>query len=219
MIFFKRNLQRNNIKQNLASGFTLVELLVVITIFVLLTGIVLFNQSNFDNGILLNNLAYDIAFTLRQAQNFGVSVKESSVSNFQAGYGMYMNINPGGTKNFVFFTDTNPLGVNSIVNKYDSSVTNCTVSDTECVQKYSINRGNYIQKICVNNDTDCTIKEISILFKRPKLDANIYYTPTSGLNSGVFGATSSQARIIVAGQNNSTTSIVISNVGQIYVTK
>ena len=58
------------------SGFTLVELLITISIFVILTGVVLFSQSKFNGSILLTNLAYDTAVTLRQAQTYGINIKE-----------------------------------------------------------------------------------------------------------------------------------------------
>ena len=52
---------------NHKSGFTLVELLVTITIFVILTGVVLVNSNSFDNSVLLNNFAYDVALTIKEA--------------------------------------------------------------------------------------------------------------------------------------------------------
>ena len=48
-------------KHNLNKGFTLVELLVTIVIFVIITGVVLINSNKFDNTILLDNLGYDVA--------------------------------------------------------------------------------------------------------------------------------------------------------------
>src|SRR3989338_6906440 len=58
-------------------GFTLVELLVTLSLFVVLTTIVLFSQQKFNGSILLTNLAYDVALTIRQAQTFGVNVREN----------------------------------------------------------------------------------------------------------------------------------------------
>ncbi len=205
--------QRKTIPR-LVSGFTLVELLVTITIFVMLTGVVLFKQNGFDNSILLSNMAYDMGLTLRQAQSFGLSTRETSSGSNKflvgSGYGMYINKTPGvgSNRNFILFAD---------LNSDNRSGTGCTVSDTECVQKYSINRGNFIQKICL--DMACTsikqTNELSILFKRPKPDALIYW------NDGTATlATSSMARIVVSSSDGkATTSIIITSVGQIYVTK
>ena len=47
-------------KKDKKNGFTLVELLVTITIFVILTGVVLFSQSRFNSTIFLTNLAFTL---------------------------------------------------------------------------------------------------------------------------------------------------------------
>ncbi len=200
-------------KKNNKKGFTLVELLVTITIFVLLTGVVLFKQGSFDDAILLNNMAYDMGLTLRQAQSFGLSTREAGASQFLigSGYGLYINLTQS-NKNFVLFADLDSD------NRYTSpgGVTSCISNDAECIQKYTINRGNKIQKVCVENACTTSVAELSILFKRPKPDALIYYSTTNG---GAL-STSSMARIVVSSANgNATTSVIISNVGQIYVTK
>ena len=71
-------------KINKKAGFTLVELLVTISIFVILTGVVLFNSNSFDSTVLLNNFGYDIALTIKQAQSFGVNVREDNTGNFSS---------------------------------------------------------------------------------------------------------------------------------------
>lgn len=124
-------------KQN--KGFTLIELLVTITIFVILTGVVLFSQTGFNNTILLKNLAYDISLTVRQAQNYGVDVNESKlISNPFAPFGVYFNLNTssGSAYNFVFFNDV-LSGSNSGSNsKYDYAATGKInlCNDSECIQ-------------------------------------------------------------------------------------
>jgi prepilin-type N-terminal cleavage/methylation domain-containing protein len=73
-MFFRKD--KNNLSRK--SGFTLIELMVVLVVFVALTGIMISSQSKFDGTILLNNLAYDIALSIREAQTYGVNVKEFS---------------------------------------------------------------------------------------------------------------------------------------------
>jgi prepilin-type N-terminal cleavage/methylation domain-containing protein len=48
-------------------GFTLVELMVTVGIFTIISGLLLARYSNFNQGIILTNLAYDIALTIRSA--------------------------------------------------------------------------------------------------------------------------------------------------------
>lgn len=54
-------------------GFTLIEFVVIISIFAIMAGVALVNFSGFRTNIGLNNLAHDIALTIRQAQVFGWS--------------------------------------------------------------------------------------------------------------------------------------------------
>ena len=87
-------------------GFTLIELLVCITIFVIMTALLLFKYGNFNQSVLLTNLAYDTALTIRTAQNYGLSVKAvkdasgadviCSSSNFQCAYGVMLSSDPIG---------------------------------------------------------------------------------------------------------------------------
>ena len=207
------------LKSKYNTGFTLIELLVTIVIFVILTGVVLFNQSGFDNTVLLNNLTYDIALTIRQAQTFGVNTRESASSTSISGYvfppyGIFLNIdnaNGGNNKNIILFSDTTP---DSKFNN-DPSLS-CPANDAECVQKYSIKRGSYIKQICVPSGTgeECdNVKKITIMFKRPKPDALIY-----GGNDKITPL--GQARIIISSADGSAeSSVVVTNIGQIYVQK
>jgi prepilin-type N-terminal cleavage/methylation domain-containing protein len=197
--FFKKRISNNG-------GFTLVELLVTIVIFVILTGIVLFNQNSFNNGILLKNLAYDIALNIKQVQNYGIAVKEFqgiATSTFSS-YGIYFDL--ANNKNFILFADVNS-------DSQFSGVTNCPVGDPECIQRYSISRGSFISNICTDLDPLCPINKrastLTVLFKRPNPNALIYFDNSI--------TPSPNARIIISSANNATTSVIVTNAGQIYV--
>jgi prepilin-type N-terminal cleavage/methylation domain-containing protein len=62
-------------KQKNYRGFTLIELMVTITIVVLVTGIVLVQYSSFNSSVLLTSQAYQLAFDLREAQSLAISVR------------------------------------------------------------------------------------------------------------------------------------------------
>ncbi|MFA5764228.1 MAG: type II secretion system protein [archaeon] len=192
-------------KRSRSRGFTLIELLISISIFVVLTGVVLFSQNSFDDTILLNNLAYDVALTVRQAQTYGVNGKESSLGTFSA-YGVYFDLNPDGSnKSFVLFADTD----NS---SSTASVIYCPANDPECLQKYTIKRGNYIKKLCAgDNATYCyNLPVVSIVFRRPNPGAYIYDITS-------FTIPKNYAEIVVASANGAEKTIVVTSVGQIYV--
>src|SRR3989344_6847475 len=77
-------------------AFTLVELVVVLAIFTLISSVVLANHSRFNGSVLLGSLAYDIALSIREAQVYGLSVKQHTVAGvgqFQIGYGIHFASN------------------------------------------------------------------------------------------------------------------------------
>ncbi len=61
-------------------GFTLIEFVVIISIFAIMASIALINFAGFRSNVGLNNLAHDIALTLRQAQVFGWSTQTAELN-------------------------------------------------------------------------------------------------------------------------------------------
>mgnify|MGYP001582363792 CR=1 FL=1 len=169
-------------KAKLHSGFTLIEMLVVIALFSILSGIVLLNYRGFGSDLLLTNLSYDIALSLRKAQSYGVSVKSlsSGTSNFTYSYGVHFNVGSfGGTQtSYSLFIDNSTTGSNA--NVYDGGDT--------ILETYTITNQNKILELCYrlnsNDPSDtCTNQGsnnpavIDILFKRPNPDAVITRCP------------------------------------------
>lgn len=204
--------------RNKKSGFTLIELLVTITIFVILTGIVLFNSNSFNNSVLLHNFAYDVALTIKQAQSYGVNVSENKLGTFSSSYGIYFNINTDpargtvGSKNeFVFYND-----LDGNITYQNGIVTSCTTSDTECLQKYIMKNGTSIKSMCAgDNENTCqdVTNVLAILFKRPNLNALIYS------KGPIFGFSSAKAyaKIVLAAADGRTAAVIVTSTGQIYV--
>jgi len=62
-------------------GFTLIEFVVIISIFAIMAGVALVNFAGFKSNVGLNNLAHDIALTVRQAQVFGWATRTDSGIN------------------------------------------------------------------------------------------------------------------------------------------
>ena len=127
----------------------------------LLSTVVLASNSRFGSAIVLQNLAHDIALTIRSAQVFGIAVRRCDPSSgacaiggeFSSGYGMHFA--PG--TEYALFIDANDDGV------WDAG---------ETVQASSIGGGYAISDVCAPS-SECGKEQIDILFRRPEPDACI----------------------------------------------
>lgn len=182
-------------------GLTLIELLVVMSIFSIISLVILANHSRFNSSVLLGSLGYDIALSMREAQVYGLSVKQYA-NNFQVGYGVHF----AGTSSYTFFADTN-------ANKlYDNGT-------DAIVQTFVIGKGHVISRFCGVRSTgteECSdsgsgsnIDHLDVVFFRPDPDANI-----SSNNAGLY----SRAKVIVKSPSGETRTVTIESTGQISVT-
>src|SRR3989344_7878132 len=150
----------SSIKQK---GFTLIELMVTVGIFVLMTGLILARYGSFNQGILLTNLAYDVALTIRSAQSYGLNVK--SVPNSSVNFSNEFNYPFGvhfkkDSKFFILFADADVDG------RFDSG---------EDISTTNIKRGSKVGILCVGTESSCdsSINTLDIAFKRPDPVAHI----------------------------------------------
>jgi prepilin-type N-terminal cleavage/methylation domain-containing protein len=181
-----------------SKGFTLIELVVVTGIIALISSLVLANNSRFGGVVLLQNLAYDIALSIRQAQQFGISV-QSFQGNFGAAYGMHFQLSPA-TGNTVYVLFADAVDRNGL---YDTG---------EFVQSTTVSQGYRIADLCVTPPSSaevCGLTSIDITFQRPEPDAYIRSALVSGLNES--------ARIRVSSPRGDVKEITIEANGQIAV--
>lgn len=208
----KSNKKRNITKKPQATrfshrdgGFTVIELMVTVAIFVIIYSIVLVKNSEFNSSVRLTNLAYEIALQIREAQTFGVSVKEFGTgpsSTFDLGYGVYFDESL--PTSFLLFADTDK----NIQRKTDG---------TEDIDQLNIEGGNRINKFCatpksspeVCSDTGI-LDWLTVVFIRPIPDANIRTSAAIGYES---------ARIEVSSQGGATRTVNIESTGQISIEK
>lgn len=184
-------------------AFTLIELMVVVAIFLVITGIILANNSRFNSSVLLDSLAYDIALSIREAQVYGLSVQTFN-SNFQVGYGV--DFSASSPNSYILFADVNEN------NHYDPGTD--TVLDT-----YAVGVGHFIKSFCgtyANSTTQCStdssgpITQLDIVFLRPEPDANM----SSSLSSGYYSSVQIVVGSLTGGE---TRTITIQSTGQISV--
>lgn len=165
---------KNTYKKTAAAGFTLIELLVVLVVVSVITFLLLVQQSKFDSSTVLRSLAYNVALSVRQAQVYGVSVRESALGSatFAQAYGLY--VDPvGNPQNYTLFADTNNN------QRYDAAP-----SPGEGTMLFKVNKAYRVSEVCVirgdglrrcsgGDDTSGagTINTLTVLFRRPNPDA------------------------------------------------
>jgi prepilin-type N-terminal cleavage/methylation domain-containing protein len=159
-----------NIKiKQFCKGFTILELVISIAIFAIMSALLLARYGTFNQGILLDNLAYDIALTIRNAQSYGLNVRSSSrtANLFDKPYGVHFDIND--PTHFIFFVDTGGYGVYN-PNIYLDNDGN----PDQILSKTTITRGSKISALCVNGCSAGTpVTSVDITFKRPDPNAII----------------------------------------------
>lgn len=190
-------------------GFTLVELMVTVGIFTIITGLLLAQYAGFNRGIILTNLAYDIALTIRSAQSAGINVKSVPMGSgfsgeFNYPFGVYFTDN---STSFISFADSN-YDDNTDIGRYNSG---------EEIATTNIKRGSRISDICAGTESACNnnISELNIVFKRPDPIAHIVSVdPTNGNR---ITTENPYAEITVSSVDGTTRQVIIRSTGQISV--
>ena len=225
-------MRRKNRQKN--KGFTLVEMIMVIGIFIFLTAITVFNYGDFNSDVTLTNLAYEVALEIRQAQTYALGVRAAGIdsglsgrSEFEKPFGVYFNI-VANNQAMVSFADSNdqPNRVCDL-NRVDPGGTSCSVNgcdDTdvnECHQFSTLTRGIFFDRACISDSADpiilsggsagsCNgdlVDELNITFKRPN--------PTAIINGD--GAVGKHAGIVLESSKGSKRAVIIRSTGQISV--
>jgi len=182
-------IKKNNNKKN-NSGFTLLELLIVVAIMIIMLSVSLFNYNKFGKNIELENDAYTVALSIREAQVYGVNKASREKQEIEFGknyrYGIYFARTSKGVtgvddKKFIIYVDglrdDSTIEPESQGERFtDLGSTNCTRSgNDECYSQLIFNKGNKIKDILVNNSgTWSSVDYVDISFKRPDPDAFIF---------------------------------------------
>ncbi len=152
-------------------GFTLIELIVVMTISTIIMTALIIQQSKWNDSLAVNTQAYELALMIRQAQIYSLGVREDTFGagdKFDVGYGVYIDEDLPGQ--YIFFADKNKDL------KYDSG---------EAQETKTFTRGVTIYKFCgVGNPQSCSdsgaLNQINISFFRPGSGASIRFLNNGG---------------------------------------
>src|SRR3989344_5528296 len=181
-------------------GFTLIEMIVVLAIFSLLTTLILANHARFGGAMLLENLAYDIGLTVRKAQVYGIAVRGFGAADFDVGYGIHFE--SATPTAYVLFGDAYPPGTGDGLYEADQS---------ELVELNTMQGGFHIVDICATPSglpETCGLETLDILFRRPEPDA---FIRANG------GALHQQGRVILESPRGDQVSVIVEATGQIAI--
>lgn len=90
-------------KNNILGGFTLIEILVVLAIIVIITGIVIFNIGTERQNSALLRSSQKLSLDLRRAQSFALSSKVYKTTGVPCGWGIHFN--GAGSTSYIIFAD------------------------------------------------------------------------------------------------------------------
>ncbi|MDB5265243.1 MAG: putative Type pilus pilin [Parcubacteria group bacterium] len=213
-------------------GFSLLEMVIVLAIIGLITGILLLGENDFNHSIVLTDTAYTIAFTFREAQSRGLSSRvfsNSGTNILNSGYGVHFDRTKPAT--YDLFADVSPSqptsgGTNGLCPSSAPPGTpearpgDCiyTVGSDAIVRSFVFNRNYTISDICATGSSgkDCAsgsnLDTLDVVFQRPSTDSNII-----GTKNGTSRAYTSAGITVKSPDGKSTRCISISKVGQIAV--
>lgn len=172
---------------------------------VIITTVVLVNHSRFSGNILVGNLAYDVALSIRQAQVFGLSVREFGVGTGQFGIGYGTHFDATAPTSYRIFADINK---NKIYDVGDGTQ-----------ELFTFGNGYQIVLLCATivagaeicSDTG-SVTTLDIDFIRPDPDAFIRVNADTG---SVY----LHAKIVVSSPGGTTRQITVESTGQISVSQ
>ncbi len=199
------------------SGFTLLELMVSISIGVLILTTVLIGQSTYNDGAALKALVNDASLTLRQSQVYGISVKEFTpgLGDFSVAYGLEFNTTSAGSNNaYIYFGDKG-----SPKNGLYDSGWSCPIGGaSECIEKVILTRGNTISQMCriyLDNTSTCDVARADVTFLRPATEAKVQLYNSSG--GALTSPTIKGVRIVFSSPKAALRNMTVYTTGQISV--
>jgi len=208
-------------------GFTLIELMVTVSIMTLITAVTLVNHSKFGGKVLLRSTAYEMALVVREAQTYGISVRKigfasggsqtvlggSIDADFNVPYGVHFDVRD--KTHYITFADT--YLYNGILMKGSDALRNTSLED---VTNHTIGKGYKINKLYVTDNSGARLSSescpgtpvLDITFTRPEPDAMMKFC---GVDSNLYRS----AEIELVSPRGDLMKVLVEVSGQISVTK
>lgn len=143
----------------ITKGFTLVELLVVISVSAVIAAMAIQGFPAYSERADFENLVLDVALTVREAQVYGLGTREAGSAGFDVAYGVHMSSAPDASGSLVFFVDKDNDGV------YDG------ISAGEHLRTLAMPSGYRISRLCTDDGCVVARTVLDISFKRPSPSA------------------------------------------------
>lgn len=157
-------------------GFTLIELLVTIAIFMIITAVILVNNGRFNNAVIMTNIAYELALSIREAQSAALNVRLTpGQTDFNFGYGVHIDMATGANTKYILFADK--IGASG-EGTYSVGTPDFDVTE------YKIKRGYFIKSI--STSPSGTASDIDFTFKRPNPEASIKSSSGTSYNEATI---------------------------------
>ncbi|MHB8660531.1 MAG: pilus assembly FimT family protein [Minisyncoccota bacterium] len=178
-------------------GYTLIELLVVLAIILIITSITIVNQGAFNKTFLLANTAYDVALTIRSAENFGLGSRAGGAANVAPNTGYGVHFDSTDSNSFILFadtyTDTSPGKMGSCHTSTaigpsggpGTTLGDCvyTANQDQKINTYMLGNGISISNLCVfttfgvsecsNSGFAHSLNALDAVFARPNSDVTV----------------------------------------------
>jgi prepilin-type N-terminal cleavage/methylation domain-containing protein len=154
-------------KKSTSAGFSLMELLVVISVIGIITSTVVFQHRGASEGLALDTAANTLVLEIRKAQAYGLGVREfdrfDGVSDsYAAGYGVYVESDPGSSTEVTFFADHPQAGIQKVYDESDDiEITSVTLQGDVFIVNIEDESGN-------------TSGSGSVVYTRPEPNADLY---------------------------------------------
>lgn len=189
-------------------GFTLVELLVVFFIMASILAVIAPDYFAYSSKLDLENLALDVALTIREAQAYGSGARVNQAgTSFDTAYGVHFEV--ASPNSFIFFENTSTGD-----NVY-------TPADT-ILNTYSMKSDYLIRDLCGSTsgggeqcDISGGVKYLDIIFKRPNPGAIITISNNGG---NPIGGLKDTARVEIISPDGGIKNIKVSSFGAISIT-
>ncbi len=163
------------------AGMTLIELVVVLSIFAVLASVIIFNYQKFLSKVNIKVLANDMALKLVEAQKNATSGKQNAAasSSWRPSYGVYFNLASGGNTSSKIFYSFADLNQNKA---FDPGSYNCPAG--ECVERVNITKNDFVSgmRVVYTDNSATAVNSLSISFTRPDASATMRSSTALGSN-------------------------------------